>query len=246
MVNQLMKKYLCVIPARMGSQRVRHKNLLEIEEGVTLVQQALDCCLGHDVVISTDQPDLFPQKYQDFIIERPKEISEACSDISDAVKHALSIEELKRNYSKYDYVVTLQPAVVARSAAILQDMISKFEHSKALGAVTAVKTHPWIWEVFKDGHRAKNSWSPGPYPRSQDSNDFYVEINSIQITTVEDVRNGKRWNLPLMLYHLPEWASVFDIDTPEDMQESIELYGWAKSRLNDWRGSISLVDKINT
>ncbi len=229
----------------MGSQRVPLKNLLEIENGVSLVQQAVDCCVGCDFVISTDEPTLFPNSLAKNIIKRPIELSHHNSDISAAVKHALLESELQKGVSDYEYVVTLQPAVVARSAGMFRHMISEFEDSKARGAVTVVKTHPWIWEILKNSDRAINSWTPGAYPRSQDSNEFYVEINSIQISSAEDVRSGKRWNLPLMLYHLPEWASVFDIDTQEDMQESIELYGWAKKRLESWTGSISLIQNVN-
>jgi hypothetical protein len=49
-----------------------------------------------------------------------------------------------------------------------------------------------------------------------------------------------------MIYQLPEWSSIFDIDNPEDMEESIELYPWAKKKLKNWRGPISVVHSINS
>lgn len=235
-------KVLCIIPARMGSKRIYQKNLSEIVPGKTLIDQAVECCGNYDYVISTDEPNLLLNSYPSKnIIKRPVEISGPFADISDAVSHALNF--LDPNSNTYDVVVTLQPAVVARSYEIVSHMLKIFLDNSANGAITVVKTHPWIWSVRN--HAAFNNWYPNPYPRSQDSDSFFIEINSVQITSADIARKSGRWDLPLLLYELPEWATTLDIDTLEDLEEAKFVYSWASPVLNNWKGRHTLINKIN-
>lgn len=229
----------------MGSKRISYKNLQEIEPGVSLIEQAVESCGNFDYVITTDKPDLMPESLRSKCIERPHYLASDKSDISDAVKHVLSVLHEKEALSKFTDVVVLQPAVVARSHFMLSDMLHKYSKFRCEGAVTVVKTHPWIWSIPKGTTNSFNSWHPGPYPRSQDADDKFVEINSIQIASITTAAAGKRWSLPLMLYELPEWASVFDIDDSGDLHEATKLYPWAKPLLSDWRGEHHVVTSIN-
>jgi len=237
----MLKKVLCVIPARMGSVRIPHKNLSEIALGKTLIDQAIECCGNYDYVISTDQPNILNSYPPRNIVERPLDLSGPFADISDAVSHALNFVDPLANI--YDIVVTLQPAVVARSFSIVNHMLKVFSESSARGAITVVKTHPWIWSV-RNGSAA-NNWYPKAYPRSQDSDSYFIEINSVQITLADIARNSVRWDLPLLLYELPEWATTLDIDTPEDLEEAKHVYSWASPFLSSWYGKHTLINEIN-
>lgn len=236
---------ICVIPARMGSKRIPSKNLQEIEEGVTLIEQAVESCGPLDFVISTDQPDLLPASLQSECVLRPPELSSDKADISDAVRHALHVLRADNPRFNYTAAVVLQPAVVARSHYILMDLLRKYHNSNCGGVVTVVKTHPWIWSINKGSTQGYNTWHPGPYPRSQDADDKFVEINAIQVTSLETAELGRRWSLPLMLYELPEWASIFDIDDLEDLHEAKILYPWAKPFLASWQGKSHIITSIN-
>ena len=236
---------ICIIPARMGSKRVYQKNLQEIESNVTLIEQAVECCGCYDFAISTDNPDLVPGSLRSHCITRPAELCTDTADISEAIAHSLKMLASNSDGSRYNTVVVLQPAVVARSKEILDDMLIKYRDTSCEGAVTVIKTHPWIWSAKSNSTDGYNSWFPGPYPRSQDSLNHFIEINSIQIASLGTAMSGKRWALPIMLYELPEWASVFDIDTPQDLDEAKRLYQWAKPYLKSWTGDTHVFKSIN-
>ena len=236
---------ICIIPARMGSKRIYQKNLQEIEPNISLIEQAVQCCGSYDFAISTDNPDLLPGSLRSHCITRPAELCTDTADISAAIAHSLKTLAEDPNKPRYDTVLVLQPAVVARCKEMLDDMLSKYYSSLCEGAVTVIKSHPWIWSAKSDSSDGYNSWFPGPYPRSQDSLNYFIEINSIQITSLKTAMSGQRWALPIMLYELPEWASVFDIDTPQDLDEAKRLYQWAKPYFKSWSGEHHTFKTIN-
>jgi CMP-N-acetylneuraminic acid synthetase len=224
---------LAVIPARAGSQRLPRKNLLEIEPGLSLVQHAIDCArhsgLVADVCVSSDDAEL---PYRGALrVHRPIRSAGPTADIADAVKHALERAE-EMTDRQYDFVLTLQPAVLARSPLIVRRIIERCAHTPMHGAITAARTVPWQWTV--DSLGARNGWSPNAYPRSQDSRHHLAEINAVQLASRDMVLAGKRWGAPLTLVELPPWCAALDIDTPEDMAAARDLWPWARTRLETW------------
>lgn len=233
---------LCVIPARSGSQRIPGKNLRKLA-GNSLVRIAYDAAVSSGVFksiyVSTDDQlmaDGCPW------IERPIEISQASSDISEASKHALITAE-KINDCKYDYVVTLQPAIPLRTGALIKNLVENVIKNKCSGGVTGVETVPWLWS--EQGGAAKNSWTPEPYPRSQSfkGQHLWQEINAVQMASREVALQGKRWDLPLLIQLMPPFA-IIDIDEPEDLESAQQIFPLLQKALE-----ISHVDKcivINT
>ena len=53
---------LCIIPARMGSTRLKNKNIREIEKNLSLVDQAIKTAEGFKICVSTDKPEMFDYK----------------------------------------------------------------------------------------------------------------------------------------------------------------------------------------
>jgi CMP-N-acetylneuraminic acid synthetase len=235
---------LAVVPARMGSVRLPRKNELEIEPGLSLVRQAVNCArhsgLVETVSVSGDE---IPGASGCLFVRRPAELCGPLADISAAVKHATEqVEQFTK--LRYDYVVTLQPAVVARSPLIVRSLISAVIDARAGGGLTLAASHPWFWQVRKDGVAA-NAWHPGAYPRSQDCARALSEINAVQVARRDVVAAGGRWGLPLVALTLPPWATALDIDTPEDMAMARDLWPWAKPRLETWNGPTQLIRAIN-
>ncbi len=227
---------IAVIPARMGSARMPRKNLCEIEPGLTLIQQAIDCArfsgLVDRVIVSSDEdvPCVGAT-----VVQRPREISGPSADITDAVAHALISQA-------YDYAVTLQPAVVARSPLIVRRLLEAVTTQRLEGGLTMAITHRWIWQVGE--HTAANDWHGNPYPRSQDSVPRLVEINAVQVASRAVVERRERWGVPLGILELPPWCASLDIDTPEDLAEARALWPWAKGRLETWTGPITTVREV--
>lgn len=235
-------RVIAVIPARAGSKRLPRKNTLEIQADKNLVQHAIDCALDSGLVerayVATDDP-FFPYTRAAHI-GLPPHLAADRSDITDAVAYAADEAE---KHGRIDYVVTLQPAVLARSPLIVRRVLEAVLSSDAQGAVTAARTVPWQWVVHNG--RARNGWTPGPYPRSQESAAHLCEINAVQVGTLAVVMERKRWGLPLLLAELPHWAAALDIDDPEDLTRARDLWPWARLRLETWEPTIHRVDVIN-
>lgn len=227
-----MPRTIAIIPARKGSQRLPRKNALEIEPGISLVQHAINCARGawdagiidHVAVLTDDVSLRFDGAS---LIHEPADLAGSTADISAAVAHATEIVE--RGVGRVDYVVTLQPAVLARSPLIVKRVVEAVISGGLHGAVTVARTLPWQWTVA-DGV-ARNAWHPGPYPRSNTAPEHLVEVNAVQVASRSAVADRKRWGLPLVLAELPEWAAALDVDEPGDLIRARDMWAWARPRL---------------
>jgi hypothetical protein len=232
-----MANVLAVIPARMGSTRLPWKNRLEIEVGVSLAQHAVDCARGSGVcshvVVSTDAPEYLPVR-DAHVSKRPMELSEATADIADVVCHELVTAERARR-EQFDLVVTLQPAVLARSPIIVRRLVEAVIAAGAGGGLTMARSHPWVWTARGDTISAP--WLPGPYPRSQDCGAVLQEINAVQVATRAAVMAGRRWDSPLVVAELPPWAAALDVDTAQDLEEARAIWPFARRALEVWHGA---------
>jgi CMP-N-acetylneuraminic acid synthetase len=221
----------------MGSARMPWKNRLEIEVGISLAQQAVDCARGSGVcdhiAVSTDDPENLPIRFA-CVNKRPIELSSGTADIAATVRHELAQAERLLGY-RFDLVVTLQPAVLARSPLIVRRLVEAVAAAGASGGLTMCPVHPWIWNEL-DG-KACAPWLPGPYPRSQDCGPMWQEINAVQVSSAESVRAGRRWDFPLVILDLPTWAAALDVDTPADLATARDMWPWCKSRLETWTGA---------
>lgn len=237
-----MTTVLCVIPARAGSQRIPRKNWVDLH-GFNLVEwadtAALDSEICTRIVVSSDSNE-WPGLD---VIKRPEHLSGPEIDISSVVRHALMTCE-NQDDIHYDHVITLQPATPLRNGALVKAAYTNMRTAGCNSALTLTNCVPWTWEL--SGNMAVNGWSPGPYPRSQNvKTKHFQEVNTVQITDRHTVLQEKRWQLPLCVTELPNWATL-DIDTPRDLDEVRRLWPMLKSELDIYSNFPShLITSIN-
>ena len=233
---------LCIVPARMGSTRVPQKNIQCIDTDLSLVQQALDCCPNSAFTcLSTDRPDLFVGYDFDLLVKRPANISDAISNVSLAITHSLHQCESEVSHP-FDIVITLMPAIAARSKSIVLQMLEFFIANDSLSSVMSVaSTHPWVWKVHNDYSTAQNSWYPFVQGNSQDLPHYFIEHASVLINRRSCILEGAKWKLPLALYSLPSWSVGLDIDTPLDLHHARTFYPSVKPLLDSWKGTFFTV-----
>ncbi len=208
---------LCVIPARAKSVRLPRKNWQELD-GLSLVHLAAQvaAAAGLRVIVASDDND-----WKGLPVAQCQHLCGPTSDISETVRYALEFAE-DRWATHFSRVVTLLPTTPLRTPELIAEMLQNMDRTGCVAAITAARTVPWLWSVEQG--QASNSWTPSPYPRSQDVRTRHLqEINTVQIASRDLVITGKRWGTPLLMTELPHWA-VLDIDTQEDLDETRRLY----------------------
>ncbi len=140
------KKYLCLIPARSGSQRLKNKNLKKIN-GKTLVDITINLAKkskifnSNDIILSSNSNSILKigNKHKINTIKRSNKNSNSRSNINSGIKE--TFESLN-----YDFhgVFLLQVTSPLRKISTLKDF-KKFCEKRALNhCLTVTKFHGYI------------------------------------------------------------------------------------------------------
>jgi len=243
---------LAVIPCRMGSTRIPRKNLTPLPDGGTFLTWAVQAAMACDHVVASTDAD-WVDRIRDGMghvhphvaaVARPDALCEPTADIRDATKDAAQ-QACGMWARSWDWVVTIQPAVLLHSAAIVRLMLERLANCDGLrGALTFCRTHPFTWQL--SGKTAVTWWFTEMYPRTQDLPEQLSEINGVQIARMEDVMAGKRWSAPLLAAVLPAWGIALDIDTADDNEAIQPLWPAMRDELLapeiTWRRIQSVVE----
>lgn len=226
-----MGKFVALIPARSGSERLPNKNILNLN-GHPLISYSIVCALScnriSDVVVSTDSTEIakISEKYGANVPQlRPSAISEGLSPDIQWVNLAIN-EWLNLNDS--DFVVILRPTNPLRKSATIDAAIELFGRSKnfdSLRAVREVKEHPskmWRGEIggpiypvdSSVNHITKTYSHSSPF---QALEKMYIQDASLEICKVEVIRStGTISGVRVLGFSMPEFEGL-DINYLEDM-----------------------------
>lgn len=156
-MNLANKKYLCVIPARAGSQGIKNKNI-KILDGIPLVEHTIKFSKkikkNFDVIVSTNSKKILniAKKYKLSGTElRPDNLSRNDSLTIDVIKYELKRFE-KKNKKKYEAVLLLQPTVPYRRVQDIDITLKKIQ-SNSYDSVVSIKNvgayHPLRMKIKK-------------------------------------------------------------------------------------------------
>lgn len=148
-----MKKLLniiCIITARSGSKGLKNKNIRKLK-GLPLLAHTILAAKKSKmltrVILSTDSK-LYANIGLKFGAEvpfiRPKKLATAKAHHPEVVNHALKFVE-KKDHTKFDYVVMLQPTSPFRKLKHINEAINKFlkENNESLISVKKQDYPPW-------------------------------------------------------------------------------------------------------
>ena len=106
-------KILVIIPARKGSKRLKHKNILKLGN-IPLVERTIKFAKkikkNTDIIVSTDDKVVQKISKKNKVLApflRPRSLSNDKSKTSDVCIHAVKWYE--KEYSQIDYILLLQP-----------------------------------------------------------------------------------------------------------------------------------------
>ena len=207
---------IAVIPARGGSKRIPHKNVIDFCGRPMIawtIQAALESSLFDRVLVSTEDPEIAAIS-REWGAECPF-LREGCHDdhsgVSEATIHALG--QAREYYGEgHEIVVQLMANCPLRQA---EDIVSHLEVFRGQRRTFQISCFPFGW---------MNPWwaltldAEGRGQRSQDLPPLYCPTGAIWIARIDALlEQGSFYGEPLR-YEPLDWMRAVDIDTRDDLR----------------------------
>jgi N-acylneuraminate cytidylyltransferase len=217
------KKIIAIIPARIGSKRIKEKNLVDFN-GKPLIKKTIDiskkCRYIDQIVVSTDSKKIL-KIAKKFGVKTPFLRSAAFDDKSSVNQATLiAIKQSEEHYGKFDVVVQLMPNCPLRKLQTLNNCIKSFFKKKIKSQISFFEygfANPrWAHQIknFKISPLFKKNM----LKRSQDMPKLFCPSGSIWISDIKTLKKYKTFYSPSYGYFLMSFGEAIDIDTHEDLK----------------------------
>ena len=220
------KTFLAIIPARGGSKRLPHKNILDLD-GKPLISYTIEAALQSkriDQVVVTSDDDTILKIAQNYRVETVRRPARLASDIAttfDAVKHTIE------NMKQFDYIVLLQPTSPLRNKKHINEAIELLEGKRADAVISVCKMdHSPLWSNTLDESLSMEGFLQDEVlnKRSQDLEKYYRLNGAIYICNTDRFLEEKSFFLKDNVYAFQmDRKSSIDIDEEIDFRLA-ELY----------------------
>jgi len=219
------KTFLAIIPARGGSKRLPHKNILDLA-GKPLIAWTIEAGLKSryidKVVVSSDDDDILgiSQNYGSEIIRRPVELASDTATTFDAIKHAIENSE-----SKFDYIVLLQPTSPLRNEKHIDEAIELLMQKNADAVISVCEMdHSPLWSntLPEDGNMSHFLRDEIKKKRSQVLEKYYRLNGAVYIIKIDKLLEEKTFFIQHNIFsYIMDRNSSVDIDVAIDYQIAI-------------------------
>lgn len=219
-------KIICVICMRANSQKIKNKNLINLNKKPLMsytIKSAVNSKLFDNIVVSSDSQKIqkLSKKFgAEVIFSRPKKLSTNYVPKISAIKHAV-INSEKHYKKRYDYVVDLDVTAPCRDANDIKKAFKKFQKSKKdmLVSVTKSRKNPYfnMLEIKNRNISLVKKTSKEVVAR-QKSPVVYDMNASIYIWKRDKLFKSRNLlQKSLSIYEMPQEKSI-DIDTKLDLR----------------------------
>ena len=231
------KNLVAVIPARGGSKRIPHKNVVDFMGRPMIswtIKAALDSGLFKRIIVSTDDKKI-ARVAEDNGIKVPflrDGFADDHSPVSQAVIKALGQTE---DYygEKYNTVVQLMANCPIRASEQIVDAYNNFISKGAKFQISCFKfgwMNPW-WAVKLSEDFIPNFIFPEIHgKRSQDLDDLYCPTGAVWIADCEGLRQEGSFYGSGYIFHPMNWKYAVDIDDYDDLEMAQAVYKMVKTK----------------
>jgi CMP-N-acetylneuraminic acid synthetase len=219
------EKIIAIIPARGGSKRIPHKNIIDFNGKPLIawtIEAAQKSCLFDTIFVSTDCPEIaaIAQSYGADVPFLRDQFIDDLSPISKATIYTLEQIEQRENKT-YATVFQLMPNCPLRSAIDIIDAYKSFKQFSAQFQISCFKfgwMNPW-WAFTRDKNFHGNFIFPDAVKqRSQDLDDLYCPTGAIWIANTQELKKNGSFYSEKTVFCPLDWKSALDIDTYEDLE----------------------------
>ena len=211
---------ICIIPARGGSKRIAHKNIVDVG-GKPLITYTIEAAIEsksfEKIIVSTDSADIAAKvrSYPVIIHNRPRELSTDRATVKEVCLHLLNEQA-----ESYEHFCCLYPTAALRSAADISAVCELVTSGKSNFAVAVTE-----YDLpFHQGLYLDSSGNIDPvFPRqiqlkSTETRRVVIDNGSTYAAKVSEFINQRTFiGKNTMAYWMPRERSV-DVDDPIDLE----------------------------
>ncbi len=221
-----MNKFLCLIPARGNSKRIKNKNIKNLK-GHPLIAYTIDVALEsklfHEIVCVTDKSEYkqIAEYYGAKVPRlRPKHTATSKSPDIEWVKWILEILD-----DKFDAFCILRPTSPLRKKRMFIDALKIFQSNKKIDSVRAVNLcseHPGkMWKIknrFKMEPLLEKNLNGTPWHSHQYANlpEIYVQNASFELSRIANIKKYGTISGNNVAPLITQENDGFDINTDQD------------------------------
>ena len=136
------KEVLAIVPARLGSKRIKNKSLIKIKNNMRLLNYTFKSIINSkyidDFVLSSESSKIINVSKKigfNNCIQRPKNLASNKSKSEDVISHAL-----KKIKKKYNIIILLQITSPLRTTSDIDKALEKFIKKKYTSMVSISKS----------------------------------------------------------------------------------------------------------
>lgn len=216
------KRILAFVPARIGSKRVKEKNI-QMLDNKPLFMHSVDIAKKSkyidDILVSTDSQEIKDISIKNGCVSgglRPETLSGDRARIIDAILYEVDAAKLKP-----DVVVLLQPTFPFRTIELLDGAIEKYFETgeESVITVTEVLENPVFFRSIATDGRLNKVLDTTSDIRSQDFSKFYRIAGNVYVNNFSKLTSETVLNENIYPYEIDR-EYCLDIDTYLDLEEA--------------------------
>lgn len=220
-------KPICIIPARIGSKRIRFKNILNFYGKPLIyytIREAKKSKLFSRIIVTTDSKKIarIAKKYG---AEVPFIRSKKLSNDTTVIKPVICdcIKKIKSNNIKYHFIIyATNPLIKASNLIKAFKKIIKLKYKILIG-VKKFNINPSKSIRIKNNDLIFN-FSKKILNNSQNFDNFYYDDGSFTILDTKSYLRRKNWISKETTYHIHKENESLDLNTKEDLNELHRIF----------------------
>lgn len=222
------KSIVAIIPARGGSKRIPHKNIVDFC-GKPLIAWTIEAAhktgIFDAIVVSTDDEEIakISREYGAEVPFLRDKKADDYSPVSEAIIR--TIEQLEEVGRTYDLVVQLFAVCPLRTSGEIIDALDFFTEKKTSLLASCFKfvgMNPY-WSLKLDDQFRGERLFDEINMRSQDVPDLYCPTGAIWIGEIETLKKEGTFFGKDQIFWVIDWISGIDIDDEKDLKLAAAL-----------------------
>lgn len=221
----MVKQRIAIIPARGGSKRIPHKNVVDFCGKPMIawtIEAARESGLFHRILVSTDDDNIaeVSKKWGAEVPFLRANYADDHTSVSEATASALQ-QAMDHWQERYACAVQLMANCPLRTAGDINRAVTQFELQDRSFQISCFKygwMNPW-WAVELGGRGIPERLFPeASGQRSQDLPELFCPTGAIWIARADALLQTKTFYGPDHVFEPITWESAVDIDDYDDMR----------------------------